>query len=65
MLQEMLNSDNPLVRYGVAALGVFGTLYFLATTGIIPLNAAWLISVIVLVMVLLRQIGENRASFRP
>lgn len=63
MLNEIINSDNPLIRYGFSTLIVFGTLYFLATAGIIPLNAAWLISVIILVMVFMRQVGGKRATF--
>lgn len=65
MLDELLNSDNPLVRYGFAVLIVFGSLYFASSIGLLPFNVAWIISVIILVMVLMRHIGRNGATFRP
>lgn len=63
MLNTILRSDNPLVRYGFSTLIVFGSLYFLSATGIVPTKVTWLISVIILVMVLMIQVGGKGAKF--
>lgn len=59
MLTDMLRSDNPLIRYGVAALVVFGPLYLLQTYNV---QFAWTIAIIILVMVVMANVGRG-ASF--
>jgi|JI9StandDraft_1071089.scaffolds.fasta_scaffold57805_4 hypothetical protein len=63
MLDIVLKSDNPLVRIGFATIVVFGGLYFATSVGLIPARAGWLVSVIILIMVCIRNIGGKRASF--
>lgn len=63
MLDSILKSDNPIVRYGGATAIVFGSLYLLTSFGIIPMNSGWLIAVIILVMILMRNVGGRGLKF--
>lgn len=63
MLNSILKSDNPLIRYGGSTLIVFGSLYFLSSVGLVPVQAAWLVSVIILIMILMLNIGQRKATF--
>lgn len=62
MLQEMLSSDNPLVRYGIAAFAVFAPLYILSSFGF---RWAWVIAVLIFIGVIIKVVGSGNASFRP
>jgi len=64
MLDDILKSNNPLVRYGFASLIVFGSLYFAASVGLMRTDTAWLVSLIIGLMVLMRKVGGERASFK-
>lgn len=34
MIGQIIHSDNPLIKYGLSSLIIFGTLYFLASIGV-------------------------------
>lgn len=34
MIRQIIHSDNPLIKYGLSSLIVFGSLYFLASIGV-------------------------------
>lgn len=56
MLTEMLNSDNALVKYGVATLVVFGPLYILSSFGV---DSTFLVAVLVLMVVIVVRARGN------
>jgi hypothetical protein len=53
VLDFILKSDNPLIRYGGATLIVFGGLYCLGAIGLFPTKSMWLIAVIILLWLVL------------
>lgn len=61
MLSAIWHADNPLVKYGFSSVIVFGTLYILDSFGV---SGAYLVAVIILILVLIRFVGDNHASFR-
>lgn len=34
MIEQIIRSDNPLIKYGLSSLIIFGTLYILASMGV-------------------------------
>lgn len=59
MLNDILGSSNPLIKYGGAAFIVFAPLYILQSYNV---TFAWLVAIIILLMVVLPKVAAG-ASF--
>lgn len=63
MFDFFLKSDDDLFRTFFSATIIYGGLYLLTTTGILPLKVAYLVGIIILLMVLMSRYGKNAKIF--
>jgi hypothetical protein len=59
MFDAILGIQDEFIRYAVAAAIIFGSLYMVATSGLVPLKLAQLFAIIIGVMVVIRHYGRN------
>ena len=60
LIASVIHSDNPLIKYGVSTLIVFGVLYFLTTLGV---PGTTLVAVIIALGFAI-YVAQNKLTFR-